>query len=75
MDDLAINSKNSVRRVAEQKHYEFIKHEMEHLENQFTRLRNRERAHSFYTIQHLCDEFGLTLKDLEKGIKFRKNRY
>ena len=51
MDDIAINSKNSTRRVAEQKHYDKLKHEIEHLENQFLRLRERERAHALHTIQ------------------------
>ena len=68
MDDIAINSKNSIRRVAEQKHYEKLKHEMEHLENQFLKIRERERAHALHTIQALCDEFGFKLDTLKRNI-------
>ena len=68
MDDIAINSKNSTRRVAEQKHYDKLKHEIEHLENQFLRLRERERTYALHTIQELCDEFGFKLDTLKRNI-------
>ena len=69
MDDIAINSKNSTRRVAEQKHYEKLKHEIEHLENQFLKIRERERVYALHTIQDLCDEFGFKLDTIKKNIK------
>ena len=68
MDDIAINSRNSVRRVSEQKHYDELKHEIEHLENKFLRLRERERSHALHKIQELCDEFGFKLDTLKKHI-------
>ncbi|MDG2348794.1 MAG: hypothetical protein P8L77_04960 [Gammaproteobacteria bacterium] len=68
MDDIVVDSRNSVRRVSEQIHYDKLKHEIEHLENKFLKLRERERSHALHKIQELCDEFGFKLDKLKKHI-------